>query len=564
MSMITSPSSGAPVGARRAKDMKPSDWRGLILGFLKFVMEEEEEPEHSEDGAVLATDPPVSEAQRKAMFAAAEGKSNLGIPRNVGEEFVGKAHDSAPPLAFDRESVRSYDADGRLHVDRTPISKATVNEYFGREIPGSENLGLKPDQKYKLLRDPEELKKAADSFNNIPLLRRHVSVSADDHKPDDVIGSTGTDAEFNHPYLTNSLVIWSKEDINKIEDELKKELSSAYRYRADMTPGVFEGQEYHGVMRDIVANHVAVVTQGRAGPDVVVGDAKPENPPMSTKSPLLNAIKAFIAPRLAKDQSIDGLEHILALDAESDPMAGEAADRKAKDAEEEKERKEKEAKDRKAKDAAEEKEKEEKKAADKKARDEEEEKKAKDRKARDEKRAIDRKARDDSPEGLKGWLKGKLNAEDYAKACDALEGERKADDDASAMTGMTEKNPDPEDTNAKGAKDKKAMDEDTVKSLVAAERKNQQAIYEARNAVRSRVGELTLAFDSAPDVYKTALEASGVKTAGVHPSAFKAMFDMLPSRAAEHRQDQRIAMDAATSTNFAKRFPGAASIRING
>lgn len=41
----------------------------------------------------MATDPPVSEAQRKAMFAAKEGKSTLGIPKSVGEKFVGKGHD---------------------------------------------------------------------------------------------------------------------------------------------------------------------------------------------------------------------------------------------------------------------------------------------------------------------------------------------------------------------------------------------------------------------------------------------------------------------------------------
>lgn len=34
--------------------------------------------------------PPVSEKQRKAMYAAAEGHSTLGIPKSVGEEFVGK------------------------------------------------------------------------------------------------------------------------------------------------------------------------------------------------------------------------------------------------------------------------------------------------------------------------------------------------------------------------------------------------------------------------------------------------------------------------------------------
>jgi hypothetical protein len=31
--------------------------------------------------------PPVSEAQRKAMFAAASGHSTLGIPKSVGKEF---------------------------------------------------------------------------------------------------------------------------------------------------------------------------------------------------------------------------------------------------------------------------------------------------------------------------------------------------------------------------------------------------------------------------------------------------------------------------------------------
>lgn len=32
--------------------------------------------------------PPVSQAQRRAMYAAAEGKSNIGIPKAVGKEFT--------------------------------------------------------------------------------------------------------------------------------------------------------------------------------------------------------------------------------------------------------------------------------------------------------------------------------------------------------------------------------------------------------------------------------------------------------------------------------------------
>lgn len=36
--------------------------------------------------------PPVSQAQRRAMYAAAEGKSNLGIPKSVGQEFEADDH----------------------------------------------------------------------------------------------------------------------------------------------------------------------------------------------------------------------------------------------------------------------------------------------------------------------------------------------------------------------------------------------------------------------------------------------------------------------------------------
>ena len=32
--------------------------------------------------------PPVSQKQRRAMFAAAAGNSTLGIPKSVGREFV--------------------------------------------------------------------------------------------------------------------------------------------------------------------------------------------------------------------------------------------------------------------------------------------------------------------------------------------------------------------------------------------------------------------------------------------------------------------------------------------
>ena len=177
-------------------------------------------------------------------------------------------------FAFDRGSVRRFDLDGRLHLAVANISKANVCEYLGSEIPDWQSLNLNPDRTYQLLRPADELAKAALTFNNLPLLSQHVPVDAADHRPDLVCGSTGTDASFEFPYLRNSLVIWTAAAIGGVESGRQRELSSAYRYQARMQPGVFEGTRYDGLMTNLVGNHLALVTSGRAGSDVVVGDAR--------------------------------------------------------------------------------------------------------------------------------------------------------------------------------------------------------------------------------------------------------------------------------------------------
>jgi hypothetical protein len=174
-------------------------------------------------------------------------------------------------LAYDA-SARQYDQDGRLHVRVSHISKANVCPYKGREIPGAEALGLDLNGVYQLLRDPTELAKAAPTFNNLQILSQHIPVSAGAPSRDMTVGSTGTDAAFNAPYLDNSLVFWDAAAIAGVESGELRELSSAYHYVADMTPGEFNGTRYDGVMRNIRGNHVAQVESGRAGSDVIVMD----------------------------------------------------------------------------------------------------------------------------------------------------------------------------------------------------------------------------------------------------------------------------------------------------
>jgi len=214
-------------------------------------------------------------------------------------------------LALDKASVRNYDGDGRLHVTLAHISKSNICPYMGKEIPNAEELGLQPDKLYQLLRDPKELEKAAKTSNNIQLLIKHDPVTVADPKKDLVIGSTGTDAVWNAPYLDNSLVVWDEDAIKGIESNQQKELSAGYYYTADMTSGRFEGVEYDGVMRDIRFNHVALVVEGRAGSDVVVGDSM-ENLTMNRKTLLSRkaamakgAIAVCLQPRLAQDAKLN-------------------------------------------------------------------------------------------------------------------------------------------------------------------------------------------------------------------------------------------------------------------
>ena len=175
-------------------------------------------------------------------------------------------------FALDRASVRRSDHDGHLHIETSPISKATVRPYYGREIPRWQSLGLDENHVYQLLLDPGELEKGAKTFNSKPLLFVHKPMTANDHDRSVVVGGV-SDVEWKAPYLMATLGVWDAEGIEGIESDERRQLSAAYRYDAVMEPGVYEGKRYDGRMVNIRGNHVALVPEGRAGPDVIVSDA---------------------------------------------------------------------------------------------------------------------------------------------------------------------------------------------------------------------------------------------------------------------------------------------------
>jgi hypothetical protein len=227
--------------------------------------------------------------------------------------------------------MRRIDADGHMHVEMSNISKANVCEYYGREIPGGVERGLDPNKMYPLYRDPAELAAAAPTFAGKPLLMHHVPISADEPSRDLWVGCVGTTVKFDAPYLKAPLSIWTSEAIDRIhadpnDPESLRELSPGYRYTVDWEPGTTpEGVAFVGRMRNIMCNHLAIVHEGRTGPDVFVADEAPKGF-LNMKFSRVLAALASVIPALSHQQAValdEALAHDVFPQAAEDTMTAE-------------------------------------------------------------------------------------------------------------------------------------------------------------------------------------------------------------------------------------------------
>jgi uncharacterized protein len=436
-----------------------------------------------------------------------------------------------PCLALDK-SLRKTDADGHLIVEMSRISKAAVNPYKGSEIPNHVELGLDPDRVYRLFRDPKELEKAASTFSGKPLLMRHTPVTSELPNQNLWVGTVGQ-VTWESPYLVaRPLTIIDADAIALIEADQQRELSSGYRYVCEMIPGVYGGERFDGRMTQLVGNHVALVSAGRAGPDVLVADELPLELSMSLKHRKLIArlqkkFPAIAALNTAELMAFDAelgetpAKSVVTLDEAEDKAAcDEALAEKRKtegeDAElteEEKEKARDKARDKKAHDA-------EMKAKDKKAKDE----------SKEEEEAEDEEAEDESEEEEEAEDESEEEEEEERKAKDKRGKDEKPDhrkDFNSIKQGGADK---------KRAKDKRAHDQamtmDQVNKLVAkaVQREaskvrdevtaQQRALAIAVDEVAPLVGKVQLhAFDSADEVYAFACEKVGIEVEDDFPTA---------------------------------------------
>lgn len=487
-------------------------------------------------------------------------------------------------IAFDAQSSRRHkDNNGYLHVDASNITKEQVAPYYGEEIPHWRELGLEPTKLYYMYRPADELEKAARSFDGMPLLFEHHDTSAARPAKDYVIGSLGTDAEFRAPYLVNSLIITDGEAIDAIERGDYKELSAAYMYTPVMQGGIWGGEHYDGRMTDIKANHVALVKEGRAGPDVAVADAKPAamkstgavNPKKEDKKnmkkkagtkgvlafdavPAIEGMEVNLAAMMKAVQVVEAqregldprrinldidagasIEEIVAKffpDADGDAKAGIAAmleelkNAPATDGED-------------------------------KAQDDDDDDKSfaegvkygeELMRSKSEREKLDR---EHESEGMRRAMdECGIDADDPVSSKAFAEGVKYGE---RLMRSKTEREKLDREHEAEGMKkameDQKAAMDAQIKSVRAEAVKTTtehiRSLFKAANECKTILGPIAdpMAFDCADDIYRKALTAAGVDVKDVHPSAFPAMLKMARSKAADSpRHDAPIAMDSKT------------------
>lgn len=165
---------------------------------------------------------------------------------------------------------RTYDNNGWLEVTDNPISKVGVFDYLGAEIGAPE-----PDKIYRVLRPPEELASEAtiNSFKLTPFIIEHEMLGkhATPAEKKGIQGVIGENVYFDPPYLRANIKIFSDVALSNI-DSGKIDLSPGYRSKYEFTSGIYEGQHYDVIQRHLRGNHLALVDEGRTGPDVAVQD----------------------------------------------------------------------------------------------------------------------------------------------------------------------------------------------------------------------------------------------------------------------------------------------------
>jgi hypothetical protein len=183
-------------------------------------------------------------------------------------------------LRYDRATIKAEVTDEGFLVDSPIVGRIGIQLY--KNADGTVRREFRP---------PEEVFKA-DSLNSFigkPITDGHPAemVNAENAKSL-LVGAIHTEGKQDGDNVVAGITIHDADVIDKIIKGRKRELSLGYKVDIEEISGVWNGQEYDAIQRNIRINHLAIVPRGRAGnarlnldrldaESIITGETMPEN-----------------------------------------------------------------------------------------------------------------------------------------------------------------------------------------------------------------------------------------------------------------------------------------------
>lgn len=215
------------------------------------------------------------------------------------------------------KSARVEDLNGWWEVKGNPLSKVGVYEYSGAQIGAPADQA---NQIFKVYRPASELgdPEAVESFKLVPFIDDHTMLGEDytstDERP--VAGVIGETVYFEGDTLYGNPKVFSKALAQKIKSG-KTELSCGYRCRYEFTPGEWNGEHYDVIQREIRGNHVALVDEGRMGPEVSILDHLTFAVDAKELVPVDEDLKKLLAAIVARLDALEAKKEEVIVDADT-------------------------------------------------------------------------------------------------------------------------------------------------------------------------------------------------------------------------------------------------------
>ena len=150
-------------------------------------------------------------------------------------------------------------ADGTVVVEAR-IARTGVQTY--RNADGSTRIEYRPDA---------EVTRSMQSMRLVPLTNQHPPVMLDSGNAKTyAIGAVGENIRRDGEWIVAPLAVHDGNTVKQMDAGLLRQVSAGYECEIDETPGTFEGVRYDAIQRAITINHVALVSNARAGRDAAV------------------------------------------------------------------------------------------------------------------------------------------------------------------------------------------------------------------------------------------------------------------------------------------------------